>query len=878
MDWIPSIFRRRALYDDLSEEIELHIEERAEQLRGEGMSAEEAVRQARRAFGNRTLVEERAREVWQWPLLESMWADTRFALRQMRRSPGFTATAVLTLSFAIGANAVVFGVLNRIVIRPLDVPGAKSLYAFETAESQIGHQSYPDYLDFRARNRSFEDLAAFSITQAVLDAGANPSRIFAYETSGNYFDVLGIQPYLGRFFHGEDERGPNSAPYVVLTYSYWHSHFQDDRGVVGRVVQVNKHPFTVIGVAPPAFEGTLLFFSPDCFVPIVNRNQIDQGNQLNERGTRILFEPFGHLKPGVTHAQALADLSSIGSYLEATYPKEDGHKNFALVRPGFPNFFAGPLRAFVAGLMLLAGLILLAACANLGSLFAAKAADRSREVALRLALGSSRKRILRQLLTEALLVSLAGGAAGLLVSVLLLRRLSVWQPFPELAIHVPASPDANVYLAALGLALLSGFLFGIVPVRQVLRANPYEVVKAGPAGRTGGRVTARDALLVLQIAICAVLVTSSMVAVRGLVRSLRGDLGFDLRNAMVAGVELKMAGYTGERVEAMEDRMTGAAKTIPGVEQVALVNNPPLVAGGGWTMNVFKDETRDPKPSNVATTTLQYEISSEYFRAAGTALLSGRAFTAEDGKDAPPVAVINQEFARRIFGSERNALGRYFKTEDGTRHQVVGIAEDGKYFFFSESQQPAMFLPIRQTGPLNSVWLVVRSARDPAPLAADMRRKLRALDAGLPLEIETWTKGMDFALFPARMAAVCLGVLGLLGAVLSITGIFGMAAYTVSKRLKELGIRMALGAQAYEVLRAALGRALKVLAIGSAGGLVLGILASRVLAHIVFQATPRDPFVLAGVVVAMLLLGLVATWIPAQRALSADPLMLLREE
>jgi predicted permease len=878
VNWILSIFRRRALYRDLSEEIQLHIEERAEQLMSEGMSAEEATRHARKAFGNRTLLEERSREVWQWPLLESIWADVRFAIRQMRRSPGFTITAMLTLALAIGANAVVFGVLNRILLHPLDVPDANNLYAFETAENQIGHQSYPDYLDFRSRNRSFEDLAAFTITEGVLDSGANPSRVWAYETTGNYFDVLGIQPYLGRFFHASDEHGPDSAPFVVLTYGYWHSHFQDDRSIVGRVALVNKHPFTVIGVAPPAFEGSLLFFSPDCFVPIVNRNLIDENSNLNERGIRILFEPFGHLKPGVTQTQALADLTSIGSYLEATYPKEDGRKNFALIRPGIPNFLGRPLRAFVAGLMLLAGLILLAACANLGSLFAARAADRSREVALRLSLGSTRRRILRQLLVEALLNSLAGGAAGLFISVALLRRLSVWQPFPELAMHVPATPDANVYLAALALTLISGFLFGIVPVRQVLRANPYGIVKTGSAATAGRRVTTRDVLLVVQIAISAVLVTSSMVAVRGLMRSLHGNLGFDLRNTMVAGVELKMAGYPGSSVSAMEDRMIDAMKTIPGVEHAGLANVLPLVAAGGWTVGIFKDETRDLKPANVASTTFQYNISPDYFRAAGTALLSGRAFTSRDDKGAPLVAVINQEFARRIFGSETNALGKYFKTSEGSRHQIVGIVEDGRYFNFSEAQQPAMFLPVLQTTPLGSVWIVVRSPRDPQQLAAAMRTKLHELDSGLPLEIETWPKGMDFALFPSRMATICLGVLGLIGAMLSITGIFGMAAYSVSKRLKELGIRVALGAQPREVLGAALGRSLKLLAIGSAAGLLLGILASRVLAHIVFQATPRDPIVLTGVVLAMSLLGLVATWIPAQRALSVNPLILLREE
>ena len=878
-DWIPNIFRRRTFYNDLSEEIQLHIEERAEQLMREGTRAEEAAREARKAFGNRTLLEERSREVWQWPIVESIWSDVRFALRQMRRSPGFTAAALLTMALAIGANALVFGVLNRIILHPLDVPDAESLFAFETAETQIGHISYPDYLEFRDRNQSFEGLAAFSISEAVLDSGANPSRVWGYETSGNYFDVLGLQPYLGRFFHANDERGPNSAPYVVLAYSYWHGHFQDDRGIVGKEVLVNRHPFTVIGVAPRGFEGTVLFFSPDCFLPIVNKAQIDGGNPLSERGTRIMWEPFGHLRPRVTQTHALADLTSIGAYLEATYPKDDDHKKVTLIRPGFPNFVLRPLRAFVAGLMLLALLILLAACANLGGLFAARAADRSREVAVRLALGARRHRILRQLLTEALLISLAGGAVGLVVSVILLRRLSVWQPFPNLAIHVPASPDANVYFAALALALISGLLFGIVPVRQVLKANPYEAVKAGSVRTTGRRVTMRDLLIGLQIAVCAVLVTASMVAVRGLMRSLHANFGFELRNAMVAGVDLKLGGYTGETVTAFEERMIGAMKSIPGVEQAALISNPPLVGGAGWTVDVFRDGKEDLRSSNVATTTFQYMISPDYFQAAGTALLAGRAFTPQDGKSAPLVAVVNQEFAHRMFASEPSALGRYFRTSDGLRRLVVGIVEDGTYFNFSETQQPAMFLPVLQWMPLNSGWLVVRSGRSPQQLGAAMRTKLRELDSGLPIvEIETWTKGMDFALFPAHMAAVCLGVMGLMGGMLSITGIFGMAASTVSRRLKELGIRVALGANRRDVLVTALGRAFKLLACASVAGLFLGIMASRVLAHIVYQASPRDPLVLTGVVLAMSLLGLVATWIPAQRALSIDPLTLLREE
>jgi predicted permease len=438
------------------------------------------------------------------------------------------------------------------------------------------------------------------------------------------------------------------------------------------------------------------------------------------------------------------------------------------------------------------------------------------------------------------------------------------------------NPDINVYAVALLLTLASGFLFGSVPVRQILRANPYEVVKSGSTGTAGQRITLRDLLLIVQIAICAVLVTSSMVAVRGLARSLHSNFGFEPQNAMLADTDLSMAGYSGDKVTAMQKRMIDAMKTIPGTESVGLIDQPPLYVG--WNSRlVFNDQTTDLRRANAAAEALMFNVTSEYFRAAGTALLSGRAFTWHDDKSAPRVAVINQEFARRIFGSITNPVGRYFKMPDGNRIQVVGIVEDGKYTNLTEDPHLAMFLPILQS-PSSQTWLVVRSGRDPQQLVAAMRSVLHDLDPGLPFLIQPWNKELDSALFASRMATLSLGVMGVMGAMLAITGIFGMATYSVSKRLRELGIRIALGAQRREVLQAALGRALKLLAIGSLSGLILGILASRVLAFIVYQATPRDPLVLACAVLAMSLLGLVATWIPAQRALSIHPVILLREE
>jgi predicted permease len=864
--------------EDMDEELRSHIQLRADDLERSGLERAEAERRARIEFGGQDKFKEECHEALGGTLVESLLQDLRYAIRMLRKSPGFTTVAVLTLALAIGANAVVFAVLNALILRPLNVPQAQSLYAIERNASFLDpSQSYPDYLDLRDRNRSFAGLAGYTATEAGLDTGENPSSAWVIEATGNYFDVLGIQPYLGRFFHGSDERGPNSAPYVVVSYAYWHSHFHDDRGVVGRVVQLDKHPFTILGVSPPEFRGTLVFFNPDLFVPMVNEEQIEGTDVLNGRGDRWVFMVMGHLKAGVSPSQAVADLNSIGSYLEKTYPKEDGQMKFLLARPSlYGDYLGRPLRGALSGLMLLAGLILLAACANLGSLFAARAADRSREVALRLALGSTRRRILRQLFTEALLISAIGGVVGLWGSVVLLHGLSVWQPIPRYPIYLSVNPDANVYGVALLLTIASGFLFGAVPIRQVLRTNPYEVVKSGSTGSVGRRITVRDVLLVVQIAICAVLVTSSMVAMRGLARTLHSNFGFEPRNAMLLDTTLSMAGYGGDRVPVMQKRMIDALERIPGVTSVGLIDQPPLHES--WSNpNVFSDQTTDLRPSNAAAEVVMYKASPDYFRAAGTALLSGRTFTWHDDKNSTRVAVINQEFARKIFGSVPNAMGRYFKHQDGTRIQVVGVVEDGKYTSLFEDLTPAMFLPVLQS-PSSQTYLVVRSDRDPQQLAAAMKTTLRELDPGLPFYIQTWNKKLDGTLFGPRIVTVSLGVLGVMGAMLAITGIFGMAAYSVSKRLKELGIRIALGAQRTEVLQAALGRAFKLLAFGSAVGLLLGILASRVLASIVYQATPRDPLVLAGVVLSMSLLGLLATWIPAHCALSVDPLRLLREE
>jgi len=804
-----------------------------------------------------------------------MLVDLKIAYRRLLKSPGFAITAILTLALGIGANAVVFSVLNALVLHTLNVPDAKSFYSIEERDQSLN--SYADYADVRDRNRSFDGVLAFNFAAAGLATGGDPSQIWLYETSTNYFDTLGIQPYLGRFFHRSDEHGPNSSPYIVLSYAYWRDHFAADPAVVGRTVQLNKHPFTVLGVARPEFRGTERFFSPALWVPLMQQEQIEGLNDLNQRTARSLWL-VGRLKPGVTAAQASTDLQSIATFLTRTYPKDDDALNFSLARPGLlGNLLGRPVRAFVAGLMLLAGLILLAACANLGSLFAARAADRSREFALRLALGSTRRHILRQLLSEAILVALIGGVVGIAGSVVLLRGLTAWQPISTFPINLPVHPDALTYTVALLLAVGSGLLFGLVPVRQVLNADPWQVVKTGSTAATAGRwFGTRDVLLVVQIALCAVLVTSSLVAVRGLVRSLHSTFGFQPQNAFVVSTDLNMAGYHGDQVPVMQRRMLDDVAHIPGVTSAGLINYLPLSLG--WEENsVFANTTTDLRESNKVAESVTYSVSPSYFQAAGTTLLAGRTINWRDDKNAPKVAMVNREFARKVFGSITGAVGGSFKAPDGQRFEVVGVVENGKYETLTEDAWPAYFKPILQS-PATATWLVVRSNGDSPQLPADLHKTLRGLDPGLPLTIMTWQKQLDSALFAARMATISLGVLGILGAMLAVTGIFGMASYSVSNRLRELGIRVALGARRQEVLQAALGRTFRLLASGAVAGLLLGMAATRVLSYIVYQASPRDPAVLAGVVFTMLLLGLLAAYAPARRALTIDPVILLRDQ
>ena len=815
--------------------------------------------------------------------MSTILQDLSFAIRQLRRSPGFAVTVILTMALGIGANSTVFGVIDAVVLRPLNLPRPQQLVSLVnvTNTGNIPFHSYPDYRDLRDHNSTFDNIATYGFELVGLDYNNSTSQNWLYETSENYFDLLQIKPFMGRFFTPADAHGPNSMPYAVLSYDFWRAHTNSDPTIVGKVIQLNKHPFTVLGVAPPRFFGTEIFLRPDLFVPILNQQQYDASSFLDTRSLHNLFV-IGRLKPGISETAATSDLNATLQQLAKLHKEDDGYK-ISLCKPGLGADYVGrPARGFLAAVMFLAVLVLIAACANLASLFSARAGDRARELALRLALGSTRRHLLRQLVVESLVISLLGGALGLIFGQSLLRALSQWRPSADVPIQVNVDPGMSLTLLALALSVACGVFFGLVPALTVWKTNAYQVIKQGNNGTDRRRrLTFRDVLLLLQVVLCAVLVTSSLVAVRGLVRSLSASYGFQPAATNLVSYDLNMAGYTPAQTLQFHRRAADTAALLPGVTATAFAGTTPLAINVSQTA-VWREGTTDKRPTNSAAEPAFFGVSPGYFAAAQTAMLSGRDFTWHDDAGSPPVAVVNQTFARMVFGlsagKEAYAVGRVFLEHDSSR-QVVGIVEDGKYETLTEDPRPAFFTPIAQD-PSSSVTLIVRSnsTATSQQTATALARVLKSLDPAVPLSVESWQQSLSLAIFPALVATAALGTMGALAAMLALTGIFGMASYSVSRRLRELGIRMALGAARRQVLRAAIGRPIQLLAVGSIVGLACGALASKLLGAIVYQATSRDPLVLFGTVLAMAVIGTLAAWLPARRALAVEPSRLLRED
>jgi predicted permease len=886
------MFWRRRSAEDFAEEIKAHLELEAEDLKREGLSEGEARWKARREFGNVRRAQEqfyvKGRLVW----LDSLLRDLRLALRQLRRSPGFTLTAVLTLALGIAANVIVFGVLDALVLRPVDVPHANQVMTLAHKNDPYPIFSYPEVRDVRDGNTVFSGVAAWGIDSFGLEANGVTRPVWGDTVSGQYFEVVGIKPFLGRLLQRTDDDHPGASEAAVLSWSAWKSDFGADPDIVGKIVRINKHPYTIVGVTPEGFNGTEKFLQPDLFVPMANEASLAGRDWLESRGDAQVWSVV-RIKDGVTMPEVQAELNTIAARMRQQYPKEEEKLEFKLTRPGLMgDFFGSPARGFLAGVFGLAGIVLLAACANLGSLFAARTADRAREIAIRMAIGSSRWRVVRQIFVEAFLISILGGACACGLAWIALTGLANWHPPTEYPFRFHIQPQPSLILTALLISVLAGMLFGVMPLRQIFKTDPNDAIKNGGIqsstrrffGRTGWAL--RDVLLAAQIALCCVTVTAAFVSLRGLSRALTMDMGINPKRAVVTKFELSQAGYSNVAADQFQRQLQERVAQLPGVETAAYANATPLSQDTS-TPDIFSQETTDLRPSNRAFGAYSFNVSPGYFTVAETRLLAGRDVSFTDTIKTPPVAVVNQEFARRLFhfndGYSERAVGRYFKNDSGEKIQIVGIVADGRYFTLSEDQKAAVFFPISQR-PGTKTSLIVRTQPGFSDLATNdmattVRKVIRDLDPTVPIrESSAWINQLGLTFFPSQVATVALGLFGAFGLLLSVTGTFGLASYTVSKRLRELSIRVALGAQAKQILSAALGRMLIVLAAGSVVGMVLGVAASRLLSAIVYQATAQDPFVLAAVALTLLLTGAISVAGPVRRALHVDPANVLREQ
>jgi predicted permease len=813
--------------------------------------------------------------------------DLRFALRQLSRAPGFALTAVVILSLGIAANVIVFGVLQGLILRPLNVPHPDDVMELGRRTSQeYPIFSYPEIRDVRDHNTVFSSIAAYTFYNVGLEAGGISRPVWAYEVSGQYFEVAAINPFLGRLLQRADDVHTGASDAVVLSWPAWKDYFNADPNIVGRKVRINKKVYTVVGVAPEGFYGTEKFFQPDVFVPLANQEWIEGVDTLEQR--RVHKESaIVRLKEGVGLPQAQAELNAIANRVKKEYPTDEDGLVFRLIRPGFAGeFLGGPLNGFLIGVMVLAGIVLVAACANLGSLFALRTLDRTREIAIRVAIGSNRWRIFRQLLVEALLISILAGICACALAWLTLTALADWRPPTPFPFKFLVLPQPSLILVALLISVLAAILFGLLPLRQIFATDPNDALKSGGVHASTRRGWAlRDFLLTVQIALCCVTVTAAFVSLRGLAKAMNLDAGFKPAGAIRTEFDLGWAGYKPDAAASFQKELLDRISHLPGVQTAGYARFTPLSVEGE-TVSLFSETTTDFKDSNQIDNAWNYSVSPGYFAASGTSFLAGRDVTFGDTPETPLVAVVNRQLAREVFHSE-DVIGRFFKTEvdgkAGALVRIVGLVADGKYLSLSEDPAPAAFFPISQQPATNTV-LIVRTApgmseNAAGDIAATIRKVIRDLDPAVPIrDSGPWTSQLALSLFPSQVATVALSLFGGFGLLLSITGTFGVASYTVGKRLRELSIRVALGAQGKHILWAALGRMLVLLGTGSVIGILLGVATGQVLSAIVYQASAQDPSVLAAVGFTVLITGCLSLATPVRRALLVDPARLLREE
>jgi predicted permease len=811
--------------------------------------------------------------------MQQLLLDVRMALRRLRHNSGFACVAIMTLALGIGANTAVFSVINQVVLRPLPVARSSELISLNGSlgGSLFPTLSYPNYRDIRDRNRVLAGLAAYRVVPASLGLPGNSRRLWGYLVTGNYFEMLGVHAARGRLLTPADDLHPGAHPVAVLSYDCWQQHFGGDPAAVGRSVKFNGMDFTILGIAPQGFFGTELYYAPEVFFPMMMQKQLEGGTgTLDARSTMNCFVA-GRRKPGVTVAQAQAGVSAVARQLAEEYPKDDAGMKIVVSRTGLAgSYIRGPVLAFAAALFAISCLVLLVACTNLASMLLARASDRRKETAVSLALGASRGRLVRQLLTESVVVAIAGGIGGAILTLWIIDALGQWRPPIEFPIRLVVQPDARVFLFTLLASLGTTLLFGLTPALQATKTDLLSALKNDAIAERWRRWHLRDYLVAAQVAISVLLMVCSVLVVRSLQRALKAPIGYNPNGAVTASFDLNLQGYSEERGREFQRELLEKTRALPGIESAALIDSLPL------TLNVSSDsiyvEGRSPVRPGDAPVAYIYEVSPDYFRTMQTPVLQGREFDARDKKEGTRAAIVNRAFVRQLLRTDR-PLGKQFRTKpDGQPMEIVGVVADGKYLSLTESPQPAFWTPLAIRYSPNAA-IVARDKGNGAEALRQIRQAARELDPTLALFGEgTLTSQLGLALFPAQIAASALGAFGLLAAILAATGIYGTMAYAVARRTREIGIRMAIGADQGQVLRVIARRALALTGCGTVLGFGSALLAGRLLGQLLYGIEPTDPATFATVFLMILGISGLACWIPARRAIRVDPLTALRQE
>jgi predicted permease len=805
--------------------------------------------------------------------------DIRYGWRQLLKHPGFTLLAILSMALGIGANTAVFSLVDTVLLRPLPVREPSQLIAVDGQlrnGTDFTLQSYLNYKDYRDRNTVFSGLLAYRFVVASLSHNGVNERVWGYDVSGNYFDVLGVKPALGRGFLREEDETPASHPVVILSHACWQKRFAGDPSIIGQTILLNTHAFTIVGVSPAGFVGTEVAFAPEFWVPLMMAKQIEPGSTwLEMRESDNLFV-IGRLKTGVTVGQAKAQLDGITGQMAKEHPKENAGRSVLLMPPGL---FIPDIRNSifaVSGLLAVVGaLVLLLACVNLANLLLARATERRREIGIRLAVGASRARLVRQLLTESVMLSVAGGAFGLLFAGWTNHVVGSIKLPTDIALIFDLRIDWRVLAFTLALSILTGMVFSLIPALQSSKPELVPALKDEGAMTGFRRSRLRNALVIAQVALSLILLISAGLIVRSLQAAQRMRPGFNPQNAVALSFDLGLQGYDDAKGRAFYQRVMERARALPGVRSIAATDVLPLSLD--YSSNTIYIEGQPVRSKSDLPLAIPYSVSPGFFETMGMDL-RGRDFLPNENKKETRVALVNETFARRFLPGQE-AIGKRYNHSgpDDPFWEIIGVVPDGKYNTLGEEPKAVVYRPLRYFD--SQFTLAARTQGDPRTVLAALRRMVQELDPTLPIyDAKTLTEHMDIPLFPAKMAAGVLTSFGVLALLLAAVGIYGVMSYVVAGRTREIGLRMALGAQSADVLRLILRQGMLLAAIGTIIGLAIGFGGTRLLKTLLYGVSAVDPMTFAAVTLLLGSVTLLACWLPAHRATRVDPMIALRSE